>query len=244
VSSVRARTVIMACGRHSIAALPPRNNATGDAKRGWRNCVGLKVHFERVEMEPRVELYLFGGGYVGINPVEGGRANVCGLVTYAAFQTAGKSLACVLQLAAARHPALAEHLRGARLVAETECAVAPVDTQRAPLPWDAVTATPCLGDSAAMIPPLAGDGMAMALRSAELCLEGADGYLRGRLTREAWAAQYTGAWRKEFGGRLRLGQALQDALTTRGLGDALAAAGRRLPWAAQWLLEGTRGRVA
>jgi flavin-dependent dehydrogenase len=206
--------------------------------------VGLKVHFERVEMEPRVELYLFGGGYVGINPVEGGRANVCGLVTYAAFQTAGKSLACVLQLAAARHPALAEHLRGARLVAETECAVAPVDTQRAPLPWDAVTATPCLGDSAAMIPPLAGDGMAMALRSAELCLEGADGYLRGRLTREAWAAQYTGAWRKEFGGRLRLGQALQDALTTRGLGDALAAAGRRLPWAAQWLLEGTRGRVA
>jgi 2-polyprenyl-6-methoxyphenol hydroxylase-like FAD-dependent oxidoreductase len=153
-------------------------------------------------------------------------------------------LACVLEMAAARHAALTQRLRGARLMTETECAVAPVDTQRAPAPWDAVTASPCLGDSAAMIPPLAGDGMAMALRSAELCLPCADAYLRGGITLGEWEAQYTATWRKEFGGRLRLGQALQDALTTRGLGDALAAAGRRLPWAAQWLLEGTRGRMA
>jgi menaquinone-9 beta-reductase len=241
--NVQARAVIMACGRHSRATLPPRNVAAGADKRGWRNCVGLKAHYRNVHMDPRVELYLFPGGYVGINPVENERANVCTLITYAAFQAAGKSLACVLEMAAARHPTLASRLRGARAVAESECAVAPVDTQRPPSPWDAEAAAFCLGDTAAMIPPLAGDGMAMALRSAELCLDPADAYLHGRLSLAGWAQEYSRIWRREFAGRLRLGQSLQSALTTPGLGDAMARIGQRLPWAARWMLEGTRGRI-
>lgn len=241
--SVRARAVIMACGRQSSAALPPRNVARDTGKRGWRNCVGLKVHYRNVQMAPRVELYLFPGGYVGINPVEDGRANVCLLITQTAFQTAGKSLACVLDMAAARHPTFAARLRGARIVAESECAVASVDTQRRPAPWDVETAAACVGDTAAMIPPLAGDGMAMALRSAELCLDPAHAFLGGRLSLEGWATEYSRAWQHEFGRRLRLGQALQAALTTPGVGDTMAAIGQRLPWAARWLLEGTRGRI-
>ena len=241
--SIQARAVIMACGRHSSDALPPRNTAQGADKRGWRNCVGLKVHYQNVLMDPRVELYLFPGGYVGINPVEGGRANVCVLITYAAFQAAGKSLPCVLEIVAARHPTFARRLHGACAVAESECAVAPVDTQRQPAPWDADSAVACLGDTAAMIPPLAGDGMAMALRSAELCLNPADAYLDGNLSLKGWEEEYGRAWRREFVGRLRLGQSLQGALTTRGLGDAMAGIGQWLPWAARWMLEGTRGRI-
>jgi flavin-dependent dehydrogenase len=244
VLAVQSRAVIMACGRSSNAALPPRNTAQGADRRGWRNCVGLKAHYENVFMEPRVELYLFPGGYVGINPVEGGRANVCLLITYSAFQAAGKSLPCVLEMVATRHPILARRLRGARMVGDSECAVAPVDTRRRPVTWDAELEAACLGDTATMIPPLAGDGMAMALRSAELCLEPADAYLHGRLSLRGWADEYGRTWRREFAGRLRLGQALQSALTTRGLGDAMAGIGRRLPWTARWMLAGTRGPIA
>ncbi len=240
---VTARALIMACGRHSTAALPPRDAVSGQAQQGWRHCVGLKCHYEKVTMEPRVELYLFSGGYVGINPIEDGRANVCVLITYAAFQAAGKSLACVLEEAVRRHPELARRLQGARLVTQSECAVAPVDTQRTPAPWDAALAAPCLGDTAAMIPPLAGDGMAMALRSAELCCAPADGYLRGDLARTEWQDAYTRGWRTEFEQRLWLGRSLQSALTTPLLGDVLATLGQRLPGVAQWLLAGTRGRA-
>ena len=95
-----------------------------------------------------------------------------------------------------------------------------------------------------MIPPLAGDGMAMALRSAELCLEPTHAFLQGRLSLAGWAAAYSRVWQDEFGRRLRLGQAMQSALTTPGLGDLLAGIGQRLPWAADWLLAGTRGRIA
>ncbi len=240
---LRTRAVLMACGRYSSAALPPHTAARAADKRGWRDCVGLKIHYRNVRMEPRVELYLFPGGYVGINPVEGGRANVCLLITAPALQAAGKSLACVLDMVAARHPLFAERLRGADAVVETECAVAPVDTQRRPTPWDAQTGAACIGDTAAMIPPLAGDGMAMALRSAELCLRPAHAFLQGSLALDGWAAAYSKAWQGEFGRRLRLGQALQSSLTIPGLGDVMAGLGQRLPWAAGWLLAETRGRI-
>jgi 2-polyprenyl-6-methoxyphenol hydroxylase-like FAD-dependent oxidoreductase len=244
-ASVAARAVVFACGRHSTAALPPRPQGSAD-KHGWRRCVGLKVHYSGVQMEPRVELYLFEGGYVGINPIEGpgDRANVCLLITYAAFQTYDRSLACILEATASRHRAFAARVGAARLLSETECAVAPVDTHRSSTPWDAALDAPCLGDTAAMIPPLAGDGMAMALRSAELCLEPADAYLRGELSPAAWEKAYTGSWHKEFRARLQLGRALQSALTTPLLGDVLAQSGRLLPHVAEWMLAGTRGRTA
>lgn len=239
---VRARSVIMACGRHAAPALVAREQAVH--KRGWRHCVGLKCHYRGVAMEPQVELYLLPGGYVGINPIEGDRANVCLLITYEAFQAAGRSLACILEAAAARHPQFASRLRGATAVPESECAVAPVDTGRHAGPWDAQLGIPYLGDTAAMIPPLAGDGMAMALRSAELCLEPAHAYLVGTMSRHDWGTAYTRAWRAEFEPRLRLGRALQRALAAPYLGDLLAGAGRRLPWAAELMLAGTRGRMA
>jgi 2-polyprenyl-6-methoxyphenol hydroxylase-like FAD-dependent oxidoreductase len=244
-TSVEARAVVFACGRHSTASLPPRPQGSAD-KHGWRRCVGLKVHYGGVQMEPRVELYLFEGGYVGINPIEGpgNRANVCLLITYTAFQAYDRSLACILEATASRHAAFAARICAARLLPETECAVAPVDTHRSSTPWDAALAAPCLGDTAAMIPPLAGDGMAMALRSAELCLEPTHAYLRGELSAAAWERAYTDAWRKEFRARLQLGRALQSALTTPLLGDVLAQSGRRLPRVAEWMLAGTRGRAA
>ena len=84
----------------------------------------------------------------------------------------------------------------------------------------------------------------MALRSAELCLEGAHACLVGNLSRRAWADAYTGAWRREFGTRLRLGRALQRGLTAPGLGDGLAVIGAAVPGLAGLLLARTRGRMA
>lgn len=54
--------------------------ATGrqrSAPKGKRQ-FGFKAHFTGPSNDA-VELYFFPGGYVGVNPVEGGRTNVCGL---------------------------------------------------------------------------------------------------------------------------------------------------------------------
>ena len=49
-----------------------------DAVPKGRRIFGFKAHFEGPSSDA-VELYFFGGCYVGINPVEGGFTNVCGL---------------------------------------------------------------------------------------------------------------------------------------------------------------------
>jgi flavin-dependent dehydrogenase len=240
VQQVQARAVLMACGRHSSAELPPR--ATADKtiiKKGWRRSVGLKCHYEQVNMPAQVELFLVPGGYAGINPIEGNRVNVCLLMTYEAFEQAGKSVQNAIAAVAERHPALAQRLSRARLVEETVCAVAPIDTGRTAQPWwDGVA---CLGDTANMIPPLAGDGMAMALRSAELCAPLADAFLQGKLSRERWAADYRRIWQAEFARRIRLGRHLQSLLTTPLVGEVLVALGRHLPGVGGYLVGATRG---
>jgi flavin-dependent dehydrogenase len=238
-ATVAARAVIMACGRHSVAGLPPRT--TVDAGSARRKQVGVKCHYAAVQMPAQVELFFFRGGYAGINPVEGGRANLCLLASYAAFAAAGRSVASMLAAAATWNPALAARLQGAEPLVETECAVAPVDTHRPAQPWDGVA---CLGDTAAMIPPLCGDGMAMALRGAELCAPLVNDFLRGQLTLAAWAQAHRRVWQVEFQRRLRMGRALQSVLETPWGAEALIGLGALIPSLANYFVRSTRGPVS
>jgi flavin-dependent dehydrogenase len=65
-----AAVVVIASGRNSIGS--PSSRASGD------RLFGFKAHFAG-PIDDAVELFFFGGCYVGINPVEGGRTNLCGL---------------------------------------------------------------------------------------------------------------------------------------------------------------------
>ena len=244
--AVKARAVIMACGRHSGQGLPPRPALRQTEQHGWRRCVGVKAHFQGVQMAAQTELYLFRGGYVGINPVEGGVVNVCALLDYATFAAAGKAVLPAMQTMISWNDALGARLDGATPLLETACAVAPVDTLRQAQPWAKLEGgqgegVACVGDTAAMIPPLCGDGMAMALRSAELCAPLADDFLRGRRSLAAWCQAYTSAWHHEFDQRLRLGQSLQRALGTPYLGTGLLWLGRLAPPVASYFVNATRG---
>jgi flavin-dependent dehydrogenase len=98
-----------------------------------------------------------------------------------------------------------------------------------------------VGDAALMLPPLCGDGIAMALRSAELCAPLADAFLQGKMTTGEWAAAYRRAWRAEFGARVRLGRWMQRALLVPALADGLLATGALFPALADYLVQATRG---
>jgi flavin-dependent dehydrogenase len=92
-----------------------------------------------------------------------------------------------------------------------------------------------------MIPPLCGDGMAMALRGAELCAPLAHDFLRGACSLDAWASAYSAAWHREFDGPVRVGRRLQALLGRPGLGSALLGLGSVLRPLPAWLVRATRG---
>jgi flavin-dependent dehydrogenase len=235
-TTIQARAAIAACGRHPLPALrPAAERAAPPARQMY---VGVTCHYRQVEMPAQVELYLFPGGYVGLGPVEQGAVNLCLLATRESFKQAGGSIAGMLEAVASWNPALGRRLAGGEIVEGSQMAVAPVDTGRPATAWEQVAR---VGDAVTMIPPLCGDGMAMALRSAELCAPLAHEFLQGHLSLAAWEASYRAHWHAEFDQTLRVGRHLQALLALPGVADTLLAVGNLLPFLAAHLVKATRG---
>ncbi|AEI43780.1 NAD(P)/FAD-dependent oxidoreductase [Paenibacillus mucilaginosus] len=208
--------------------------------------VGVKAHFGGVAMEPAVELFVFPGGYLGMAPVEGGGVNVAALLHQEAFAAAGAEAgagrgpgaAGLLLEAAGRHPQLREKLAAAAPLPGTEAAIVP-NLRRRPQAWGSFAH---VGDACVTIPPLCGDGMSMALRSALLCTRLADGFLRGSLTEEQWRRQYERGLHREFAGPLRWGHLLQSLFARQALAGPVMRLARSVPLLPERLLHATRLR--
>jgi flavin-dependent dehydrogenase len=93
-----------------------------------------------------------------------------------------------------------------------------------------------------MIPPLCGDGMAMALRSAELCAPLAHDFLRGHLSLAEWEKTYRTTWQREFDRPVRVGRYLQRILNLPGVSDGVIALGSLFPRLPKMLVKATRGK--
>jgi len=229
----RARAVIGAWGRAPAGRNLPRRKP--DAHRSF---VGIKCHLLGLQSPALVQLYLFKGGYAGLAPVEAGRTNFSGLLTTTAFRAAGGSVEQALWAAAALNPALGHALRDARLQADSAIAVAGIDTDQTPTPWHE---SALIGDAVTMVPPLCGDGQAMALRCGELILPLADRYLRGQITRQHWQQTYCAAWHNEFSAPVRTARLLQRLLLHQTAAEWLVRVGGLAPWLPTWLARATRG---
>ena len=235
VVDVHCRALIAACGRSSSSELPPRSRAAPQT-----GLVGIKRHYQNVSMPPQAELYFFEGGYIGLAPIEGGRVNVCLLASRKALNGADKNPAGLIEALAGRIPAIGKRLAGGEALEASPLAAAPIDLWRKADPWDSVA---CVGDAAAMIPPLAGDGIAAALRSVELCAPLAHAYLSGDLTLERWEQAYRSHWHESFDRPLALARRLETWLGAGVGSELLLVVGSLLPPVASKLAAMTRSRV-
>jgi len=201
--------------------------------------IGVKSHYGGIEMEPVVELYFFDGGYVGLSPVEGGVVNVAALLKRAAFGSSPKKVSEWIDAACARNSKLQQRLASGSPLPGTQAAVAPVDLKRNALAWDIL---PQVGDATVMIPPLCGDGMSMALRSAQLCAPIADRYLKGEISLSAWQHEYSRSLHQEFKGPLRWGKIVHTLLDLPVISPRLLQIASRTPGLAYKLVQATRLR--
>jgi flavin-dependent dehydrogenase len=170
--SVLAKEAFLATGKHDLKdwKRPPGLQPGLIAfKAYWR----LRPE-QAAKLAGHVELILFPGGYAGLQPVEGGRANLCLLVRKSAFSQDYGSWEKLLSVMQGACPHLAARLDGAECLLEKPLAIAG-------LPYGHVARESGgvwrLGDQAAVIPSFSGDGMSIALHSAKLA---AECYLRGK----------------------------------------------------------------
>ncbi|MCR8630658.1 NAD(P)/FAD-dependent oxidoreductase [Paenibacillus radicis (ex Xue et al. 2023)] len=233
LNKVKVRAVIAAWGSNHRTGLPGYR-PVGAAKNTY---MGVKSHYMGIEMEPVVELYFFSGGYMGISPIEGGLVNVAALLTQNAFRDSEKTILGLIDAAARRNSKLYQKLGQATPIDGTQAAVAPVGLSRKPNPWDMI---PLIGDAALMIPPLCGDGMSMALRSARLSLPLADSYLRGELSLAMWQHRYALSIQREFKSPLRWGRFLQWLLGLPVMPRFLPGLANLVPGLASGMVQATR----
>lgn len=168
----RTPTVFLATGKHDIVShrRPPS---------AQNHLVAFKIYFrlppaQQQALHGWVELFLFPGGYAGLQLAENNEANLCLLIerhTLRMFDSGWPAL--FAHLLQSSDP-LAERLEGAEPLLKKPLALSSIPygllpPRSEPNLWR-------LGDQAAVIPSFSGDGISIALHSARLA---ADLYLRG-----------------------------------------------------------------
>jgi menaquinone-9 beta-reductase len=159
-------------GEGSVRASGRRAQST---ENGWR-WFGLKAHATNVHLAADLEMHVSADNYVGVNRINGGEVNVCGLFRGRPGETREPGFAL---LRGKPGSALHERLATAHFDENSFCSVAGLSLkpQRA-----ADKDECCLGDAVTMIPPVTGNGMSMAFESAEIALEPLTRYSRGETT--------------------------------------------------------------
>ena len=163
-----ADSLFLATGKHELRGLQRDS--------GRRLRVGLRTTLPgQPDLDGTIELHLLDGGYAGLLRQEDGRINLCLSIAGERLAAASGSPDLLLAALADGSPRLADRVATA---SGEWSAVAAV-----PYGWRATTTTPGrfrIGDQAAVIASLAGDGIAIALAS-------------GRAAATAWLAGGAGA---------------------------------------------------
>jgi menaquinone-9 beta-reductase len=177
--------------------------------------VGLKMHLRpsaevRRALTGGVELFLLNRGYVGLELVEHGIANLCCVLPRATVARLGSGWQALQDFLAAKLPCLAERLEGAESLWDKAFAI--VCPTGGHLQGEGGPAVYRVGDRLAHIPPFTGDGIAIALASGALAAE--------HIRQGSSPAAYLAAARRLTGRTIRLASAV-SCLASTGMGRTL-----------------------
>ncbi len=166
--------------------------------------IGLKCHVIGIQTNADLELHLGNQGYMGISPVDGNRFNLCGL-----FQRkSGMNLPPQdLILEYMKHNGLEnlhQRVKNAEMDPDSVCGVSALNfSSKQPHSHKLY-----LGDGFALIPPFTGNGMTLALESAETALPHLLAFALERKSWENARKQIRSELKKRFIKRLTVSRAI------------------------------------
>ena len=183
---------------------------------------GLKAHFGDLRTKADLELHLGRHAYVGISRVENNDVNVCGLFSSVASGDFPSPIARFLATLESHGLAyLAGRLREATARTDSFCSVSGL--RYSAFPGRDSTA---LGDRYRLIPPFTGNGMTLALESAEAILPLAVKYAQEDLSWEGFSRQSAHCLEERFHARIRTANLIHPFLLQPSLQSLLALSTR------------------
>lgn len=191
-----ARCVLAADGRDSTLARlvdPARRRRRASPR------FGIKAHYRGISgLDGAVELHWFRGGYVGLTDLGEGLVNVCSLIDRSVAGDIPREPERIATEVFCSNPFARARLARAERVSEWHAVGSLVFRSEVP----ARAGVLFLGDAAGTIDPFAGEGMSMALRSAEIAAE------EVLLDPDGAPRRYAPRWRAEFSRRIAFARGL------------------------------------
>ncbi len=202
--TLTSRVVIGAYGKRSLLDKKLQRGFI-QQKSPW---LGIKCHYDNHDHPVNVvALHNFPGGYGGLSQTEEGSVNFCCLVQYKQFKQEGSDIKTFYQNAVSQNPWVNAFLSRATPKFERPLTIAQICFEQKNTVENHIL---MCGDSAGLIHPLCGNGMAMAIHSAKLAAEQVAMFLeKTTFTRTAMEAAYSKAWKNHFTKRLWMGRQLQ-----------------------------------
>lgn len=204
--------------------------------------MAVKYHVVTDSPNNEIALHAFRNGYCGLVKIEDDKYNLCYLYKRAPSFTSVKLLE---EKVLARNPQLGRLFSTARFLSAKPEVISEISFAQKKLVEDGVF---MLGDTAGLIAPLCGNGMALAIHSAKLLcdiLKGA-GMLGKKVTgmERLWMEElYVSAWRRNFGARMRLGRALQPLFLNPLVSEVSLRTLHAFPAVRKMIVESTHGKV-
>ncbi|MAT89546.1 MAG: FAD-dependent oxidoreductase [Flavobacteriaceae bacterium] len=201
--------------------------------------MAVKGHYEYDYPVNRVGLHTFDGGYCGLSKTESGSVNACYLATVPSFKNAG-SLEAHRKTVVSSNPILKEFFAKAKPLFDAPLTISQISFASKPPVENHIF---MVGDSAGLIHPLCGNGMAMAIHGAKIFCEL---YLQASkeepLNRADLERAYEKQWSATFSNRLRVGSWVQEILMRPGWASIGYQVVRKAPMLLKKIIQQTHGQ--
>jgi len=235
-------TARVACGAYGKRSnLDVRWKRAFIRKRSTRlnNYVGVKYHVRANWPADLIALHHFPNGYCGISKIEDDQYCLCYMTTAANLQACGNSIAEMEATILRRNPYLNELFASVTSLYQQPVTIAQISFEKKTQVENHVL---MIGDAAGMIPPLAGNGMSMALHGSKIAFGCIDDFLKGETARYQLEQEWIDRWNRQFGRRMWMGRFLQGLFGTVWRTNLLLTSLRPFPRLVSFLIRQTHGQ--
>ena len=202
--------------------------------------LAVKGHFKVDFPNNLVGLHHFYGGYCGVSKVENNTVNICYLADYETFKQ-HKNIEEYQDNVVTKNPFLKEILEKATPIFEKPLTISQISfEQKKPVENHILM----IGDSAGLIHPLCGNGMAMAIHSAKMACELIDDFLKkAEIDRRKLEEKYVREWNHNFRNRIRTGRWLANLLRQPILSQLILRLTIAFPFLLRAIIKSTHGHT-
>jgi flavin-dependent dehydrogenase len=202
------------------------------------NWLGVKAHYTVSFADDVVGLHHFKGGYCGVSKVEDDLVNICYLGNYETFKKY-KNIQEYQENVVCENPNLKAIFDNAAIQFENPLTISQISFEKKDSVENHML---MIGDTAGLIHPLCGNGMAMAIHSAKLASEVAMLFLENKISRSQMEKKYSQLWNFNFKSRMRAGRRLGSLLQQEKLASVVMNVFTAFPFLLPIVIRKTHGK--